>query len=241
MFASARSLARVACAMVLSACADSTDPTAPRAESPNDVPALSLEGSGPAPTPEELAEMPSEFATEPSINVYSTDVGFSSQEGRAFAHGYMSYLASDASQDVTLDLRFENDPIGSSNAYGEQSNWLPWVRTLATTAYIGVSGDCGHLADGRTNHKAWHKFLVGGWKFMSWGNEARSSADSREQPACPPPPPPPTGTPGGGGDDEYDTGCEFCQEWLYFMDGELVDIWWECQPIDDGYCDGLMR
>ena len=240
MSASTRLLARAACAIVLSACADTADPVAPRAEGPASTVALSVDGTGPEPTPEELAEMPSEFATAPSILSASTSVGFEPDQGRAYAMGYMTYLASDASQDVVLDLRFQNDHIATRQVHGEQSDFLPWFRALVTPAHLGVSGTCGHLADGTTNHRAWHKFIVGGWKFLSWGNDAKPSSDSEEQPGCPPPPPPPPSG-GGGGDDEYDSGCELCQEWLYFIDGELVDVWWECQPIDDYWCDGLMR
>ena len=237
MFASARWLSRVACAMVLSACAESTDPIAPPAEAPED-PSLYI-GSG-EPTAAQLAMMPAEFAQRPTILNYWTEVGFLPTEGRAYARGFMDYFATDAEQEVTLDLRFENTTVGTTRAVGEQSNWLPWVRMMFTTAHIGVSGTCGHLADGSSRHRAWHKFLISGWEFLSWGNYVRSSHDSEEQPACPPPPPPPTDDPGGG-DDEYEGDCELCQQWFYYIDGRIVDQWWECEPIDPSYCEDLMR
>lgn len=236
MFASARWFSRLAFGMVLLACADTTDPTAPSAVASADAPQLSTEGGGSAPSPEELAEMPSEFASSPAIYDFGTKVEFLPAENRVIAQGTMSYLASHASQNVTLSLRFDNSPIASTEALGENSDWLPWFRGLSTTASLGVSGACGHLADGGTIHKAWHQFLVGGWKFLSWGNEARSSNDSAEQPQCAPSPPPS----GGGGPDEYEDSCWLCQQWFYYIDGEIVDEWWECDPIDGRFCEGLM-
>lgn len=238
MFASARWFSRLACGMVVLACADTTDPTAPSAVVSADAPQLSTEGGGAGPSPEELAEMPIEFRTNPTILDFWTDVGFLPAESRAYARGFMSYLASNAAQDVVLSLRFDNSTIASSDAFGENSDWFPAVRMLFTTAFVGVSGTCGHLADGTTNHKAWHQFLVGGWKFLSWGNTARSSGDSAEQPECPPLPPPPPA--GGGSSDEYEDGCQLCQQWFYFIDDQIVDEWWECEPIDNRYCEGLM-
>ncbi len=237
MLFTTRLLRRVACAIAVSACADSPDPVAPGAESPVAPAALSL-----APTPEELAEMPPEFATAPAIDEYGTEVIFSTVDRRAIARGYMTYFATDATQDVEIDLRFENQQIASNRVQGVASDFFPWVRLLETKVGVGVSGTCGHLADGTTSHKAWHHFTITGWKNFEWGHDGVGSGDSAEQPPCPEPPPEsPYGGGGGGGDDEYESDCEYCQEWLYYVDGDLVDYWWECSPISDYWCDGLMR
>jgi hypothetical protein len=242
MLRTIRWLPGIACAIALLACADATDPTAPGPAPAADVPLLSTEGSGSEPSPEELAEMPAEFRSASTILDYWTDAGFLPAEGRAYARGFMTYFATNAAQQVRLSLRFENRPIGQSDASAENSDWLPAVRWLFTTAYMGVSGTCGHLADGVSSHRAWHQFLGGGWKFFSWGHTGRTSGDSAEQPSCPEPPPPPPSPPsgGGGGGNDYEEGCELCTQWFYFIDNQIVDEWWECQPIDMSYCDALM-
>ena len=187
--------------------------------------------------------MPPEFATAPSIGVYGTEVVFSVDKPQAVARAYMTYLATDATQDVQIDLRFENQEIASNSVKGVASDFYPWTRLLETRVAVAVSGSCGHLAEGTTTHKAWHHFTVTGWKTFEWGPDGVGSHGSKEQPACPEPPPSPESPDdgGGGGDDEYDSGCEVCQEWLYYIDGQLVDYWWECQPTDEYRCDGLMR
>ena len=239
MIASARAILRFALGLFVLACADATDPSGPGDAASANGPALSTAGA--SPTEEEFALMPSEFRTAPSILSVATDVKFLPAERRASARGYMTYLASNASQDVKLSLRFDNAVIASNSAFGEASDWLPALRALTTTAYLGVSGTCGHLAEGATAHRAWHQFLVGGWKFLSWGNHSVPSYGSAEQEACepPPPPPPPPGS-GGGDGDEYQGGCELCQQWFYFINGFIVDEWWECSSIPDYYCEGLM-
>ncbi len=241
MIASARWFSRFALGFIVLACADATDPAAPSDAASAEVPQFSSEG-GASPSEEDFASMPSEFRSAPSIISYSTDVQFLPAERRASAVARMRYLASNASQEVNISLRFDNGVIASNSAFGENSNWLPWDRELTTTAYVGVSGSCGHFAEATTGHKAWHQFLVGGWKFLSWGNQSRSSYDSDEQPACEPPPPPPPAPPGGGGGggDEYEGGCQLCQQWFYFIDGYMVDEWWECTSIPDYFCAGMM-
>ena len=243
MLRTIRWLPGIACAMALLACADASDPTAPGPAPASALPALSTEGTGPAPTPEELAEMPAEFAEAPTIYSHWTDAGFLPAEGRAFARAFMTYLATNATQQVRLSLRFEDRPIAQSDAGAEEADWFPATRVLFTTAYVGVSGTCGHLADGTSSHRAWHQFIGGGWKFFSWGNTGRSSGDSDHQPACPEPPPPPPTPPsggGGGGGNEYEEGCELCTQWFYVIDGEILDEWWECRPIDSRICDALL-
>jgi hypothetical protein len=242
MIASARAFLRLACGLLLSACADTTDLTAPSAVASSDAPRLSVEGGGSAPSAEELAQMPSEFAASPTILDYWTNVGFLPAEGRAYGRGFMSYFATNAEQNVALSLQFEHRTIASTEALGENSDWLPANRMLFTTAYLGVSGACGHLAGGTSNHKAWHQFIGGGWKFFSWGTAGRSSGDSAEQPACEPPPPlpPPPSSGGGNSDDEYEGGCELCQQWFYVINYQIVDEWWECNSIPDYYCEGYL-
>jgi hypothetical protein len=250
MFSMTRWFPRLVCATVLLACADGTDPTAPSAvaasvlsqplvdDDSTSEPSPELSG----PSPEELATMPADFRMNPTLLDYWTDVGFIPAESRSYAQGYMKYFATNATQDVKLDLRFENGVIATRTAYGENTDLFPYVRSLWTTALLGVSGSCGHLADGATIHKAWHQFIAGGWKFFSWGTAAGTSGDMKEQVQCVPPPTPPPAPPGstGGIDDSggYQLICEYCQQWLEFTPwGDLLAVWWECEPVDMWYCE----
>jgi len=231
-----RHMARVGCALSFIACSSERTPTAP----PVDVAEVTLPDglrlSTMAPTPEELAEMPAEFSTAPSIFNPRTIVEFVADG--VFAQGVMDYFATDAEQEVTLALSFDNGEISRTTAKGAQGDLIPWTRHMRTTTTLPVPGECGYSATGHTQHRAWHKFLVGGWKFLSWGEDERPSSNQKEQPACPPPPPP--SPPGGGpGEDPYDTGCQSCQQWFWYEDGVRVDEWWECTPIDPSYCEGL--
>jgi hypothetical protein len=235
-----RWLSRIACAAVLLACADATDPAAPAASLLLDeAPPPILEEGGTEPTPAELAAMPAEFQANPTLLAYSTSVAFG--DGRALAKASMRYFATNATQEVTLKLRYENREIAAATAYGEDSHFFPLIGTLSTTAALGVSSSCGHLADAASVHTGWHQFIVGGWKFLRWGTTARSSHDDDRQAPCePPPPPPPPTDPTAGPDDPdgYEPVCTFCQQWLEFTYwGDLVGIWWECQPVDLAYCE----
>lgn len=237
MSTSLRTLPRLMCALLLAACADTDNPTAP-IDSAIGPPQLIIEGGSTSPTPEEFAEMPAEFSTYPTIIRAWTDVGFLSYESRAYGQAFMEYFATNAEQAIEMDLLFENAAVTSGSARSAQSNWLPYIRTLWTTTGLGVSGACGHLVNGRSQHEAWHQFIFSGGGFLKWGNAKKPTNDSKEQPACAPPPPPDYQDDGGGGGGggEYDKTCEMCQQWLYYMDGILVDEWWECTPVDSSYC-----
>jgi hypothetical protein len=240
MLSFTRWLPRLACATVLLACADRTDPAAPSTDlSLDEAPQPILESGGPEPTPAELAAMPAEFRTNPTLLDYSTDVAFAPAENRVRSRGYMEYFATNAKQEVRLTLRYENREVATGHAYGEDSHFFPGVRTLLTTAALGVGGPCGHLADGASVHSAWHQFIAGGWKFFSWGTTTRSSQDDDRQSPCAPPPPTPVAPPAGPDDPGvYEPVCEFCQQWLEFTyRGDLLAIWWECEPVDLSYCE----
>jgi hypothetical protein len=243
MSANTRWFPRIVCAVVVLACADAADPVAPSLPAELDVTPLHVEIGSSEPSIEDLEQMPLEFRGNPTLLDYWTDVGFIPAESRSYAQGYMKYFATNATQDVKLDLRFENRGIATRTAYGEEANIFPNVRSLWTTALLGVSGSCGHLADGATIHRAWHQFIAGGWKFFSWGTAAGTSGDAAEQTGCEPPPPPTQRTGNAGNDPEvYQLVCEYCQQWLeYNLFGDLIDVWWECERVDISYCeDGLI-
>jgi len=233
MFPYLRHVARLGCAISVLACASERTPTAPPIDVAEETLPNGVSLSTMAPSPEELAEMPPEFSTAPSIFNPRTIVEFVADG--VFAQGVMDYFATDAEQDVTLALSFDNGEINRTTGKGVQQDLFPWMRHMRTTITLPVPGECGHSAIGHTQHRAWHKFLVGGWKFFSWGEHEVPSDESAEQPACPPAPPP---TPPGGGH-PYDGGCQSCQQWFWYEDGALVDEWWECTPIDASYCEGL--
>ena len=231
MNSSLRNIARTGCAISLIACADGSSPTALTHESA-DAPAPAVISLMMAPTPEELAEMPSEFAIAPSIISARTEVGFAEGDG-AYAQGVMEYFATNAEQDVTLAVRKDGSEIARKTTRGVNDDFFPARRSLRTNVAIPLSGSCGHFADGQSAHRAWHKFLVMGWKLFSWGQDERPSQGDEEQVACPPPPP----ERDSGGEDPYESGCQSCQQWFWYEDGQIVDEWWECTPTDSWRCD----
>jgi hypothetical protein len=229
--------ARILCAIPLLACATDESPTAPPVDAVDVTIAPSL--SVMEPSEEELAQMPAAFRIAPSIFNARTAVGFTADG--AYAQGRMDYFATDAEQDVTLTLRRDDRAVYSETAKEGQADFFPANRSMTTTASFSVSANCGNTAEGKTAHRAWHKFLVSGWKLLSWGHQAVPSGKSEPQPTCEElsPTPESGGGDGGGGDDPYDTGCESCQQWFWYEYGQVVDEWWECTPTDAYRCEGL--
>jgi hypothetical protein len=41
------------------------------------------------------------------------------------------------------------------------------------------------------------------------------------------------------GFDPAEGGCRLCQQWFWVENGQIVDEWWECEPIDPSYCGGM--
>lgn len=237
MLSSLHHTARAICALSLLACASERNPTAPGRDSAAIAVPL-LEQAASEPSPEELAELPAEFQTAPSIFNARTEVEFTSDG--VYARGTMDYFATDAEQDVTLTLRRDDREVYSRTARDVQEDFFPAMRSLSTIVSFGVDASCGNSADGSTAHRVWHKFIVGSWKYFSWGRDEEPSGDGAEQPACPEPAPPPTSEPGtGGGGGDYDTGCVSCQQWFWYEYGQLVDEWWECTPVDAWRCESL--
>jgi len=236
MFPYLRLAARIGCALSMLACDREQSPTAPSADPTASTPP-SLTTYAMAPTEAELAQMPADFRFPPSIISARTIVGFVDPEG-VFAQGTMTYFGTDAEQDVSLVLRTVDREITKTTMRGTQEHFLPALRSMWTNVTLGVGGWCGHLADGHTSHRAFHKFIVGGWKFLSWGNHQKPSNDGQAQPACPEPPPPSetqSGAGRGGGD--YESGCQSCQQWFWYDYGQIVDEWWECTPVEADRCD----
>ena len=226
------------CAVLLLACAGDAGPVAVTRDSAADAALPAFAYSTAEPTEEEMAEMPAEFQSAPSIFSASTDVDFIPGAG-VYAQASMSYFATDAEQEVTLVLRKDDRAVYSKTAKEVQEDFLPALRSMYTMVSFAVSAACGHTADGQTAHRAWHKFIVGGWRYLSWGRNERPSGGTASQSACVEPPPSTDEEGDGGGGSAYETGCESCQQWFWYEDGEIVDEWWECTPVDISLCEGL--
>src|SRR5688500_1517212 len=216
------SLARLGCAMPLLACASENDPTAPAATSRERVPIPALSTSESEPTEADLASMPSAFMTAPSLVSARVIAGFVAGEG-AFAQALMDYFGTNAEQDATITVMSGATQTASRTGRSSSHDFLPAVRSLTTTVSFPFAGSCGHLAEARGVHRAWHQFLVGGWKFLSWG-QAEQPSDAHEwQDPCPEP----GEGESGSESDPYEAGCEVCQQWFYFGSGRFTS-WWEC-------------
>lgn len=234
-----RHATRLGCALAVLACSDDRTPTAPAIDSTGSMTAgpvsLSME-----PSLEQMASMPADFRSAATILKAKTYPGFAAGNG-AYAQGFMEYFATDASQDVTLILRKGEREIGRRTAQGQQGDLLPWIRTLWTNVTLPFSESCGHMADGMSQHRAHHKFLVDGWKDFSWNHVATPSEGWAEQQPCPEPPPqdpPSDGRSGPGKGGEYEAECYSCQQWFWYDYGQIVDEWWECEQIDSYLCAG---
>ena len=223
-------MTRALCALSFLACAGESDPIAPQDTAAAFAPAPSL--STMEPSDAELAGMPSEFLTGPSIFNARTTVAFTPDPG-VYAEAAMDYFATDAEQEVTLVLREGDRAIYSKTARSVAEDWLPAWRPLHTMVSFPVSAACGSSADGSSAHRAWHKFIVGSWKYFSWGRQETPSGGAAAQGSCS------SAGSGGGGDGPYETGCQSCQQWFWYEYGQIVDEWWECTPIDASFCEGL--
>ena len=171
--------------------------------------------------------MPSEFSTGPSLLNTGITVGFVDGDG-AYAEAYMTYLGTNAEQDATLTVKLGTTEVGKRTGRSTRHDFFPAERDLFTMISLPFTASCGHLAIGAGAHKTWHSFVVGGWKFMTWGEQSGPSSGSASQPPCAPP----TRGSGGGGDDSYDGGCELCQQWFYFYGNGEFSEWWECTPLE---------
>jgi hypothetical protein len=221
-----QSLARFGCAMIMLACASDEGPTAPESGSRNPAPPPSLSTEGAEPTPEELATLPPEFSEESTILAYDVEAGFSEGDG-AFAEASMTYYATNAEQEATVTVRAGSTQIGTKTGRSVRHNFLPSTRTMHTIIGLPFAGACGHIADAKGQHKAWHQFFVVGWKFLTWGAKEEPSSNYARQRECE------ARTPrGGSGDDPYEGGCEVCQQWFYVFQDGTVAVWWDCWDVD---------
>jgi hypothetical protein len=99
----------------------------------------------------------------------------------------------------------------------------------------GTVPDCvdtfGKMTLSTTTWAEWHYMAVKGLLPIRKG-----PVDDGDFDECKPSDPPPNG---GGGFDPGEGDCEMCQQWFWYEDGEPVDEWWECWPIDPMYCEEL--
>lgn len=187
------------CGAALTGCSDAVGPNIPglHPSSPNGYAAES--------DPEE--ELPSEFEKPPTIIRWWTEVGFIPEENVAYAMGFMHYWANRARQTTTVHLRYGNHHVASRTNESAHDTWLPWYGELVTRSLVGLSGDCGHIVEGQSQHRAWHEaFTRNGW--FSWGHVTQSSTAVDVQPTCPP---------SGGGGEPSEPKCITVYEdhWLY--------------------------
>lgn len=152
------------------------DPVAPVAE-PDPVPE-----TVPPPSAALTADVPEEFEQPPSIVSWSVDAGFTGDY--AWAQAYMRYFANYAQQSAELWVRKGTSTIARRTGASHVSYFLPKVRTLWTDATAGLRESCGHTADAKGRHEAWHQAPLPGGKLFRWAAETRTSSDAAFQPSC---------------------------------------------------------
>lgn len=181
-----RRLALLMAALAIAACDDAAGPSPPAAQDLDIfVPALASreppddfgDRSSLSEDPGEDADVPDEFDAAPAILRSRLIVDFTST--RAYAQAMMEFWGNRGRQDVALDLHYGGKVIATKTASGRRSEILPGIYRIYTTASVAVSGDCGHMADGASNHDAWHEY--GAWE---WGSETQENFDDEAQPDC---------------------------------------------------------
>lgn len=172
--------------------------------------------------------VPEEFETPPTILSYSSHVWYSGATASTLAS--MEYWGNRAEQTAQLGVR----PVGGELQWSQQfsdshAELFPWTRVLNTYGEIYTGQSCGHRAEGYSSHKTWHQWDPLGFQ---WGMKTGNSQAWAEQDPC-------SGGGGGGGNGGGggEGQCFLCQQWFWYENGEIVEEWWDCWPIDFWYCE----
>ncbi|MFN2565814.1 MAG: hypothetical protein ABR499_12525 [Gemmatimonadaceae bacterium] len=209
LLAAATGLAQLACAdavgllgagLDLDIVVPGMNPTSAKAGRPGQAPGTALadvlatddgtsapatgDGSTEPTSGESTSEIPPEFQVPPTIKSYHSDAGFG--PSTAWGQAGMRYEASHAKQTVALSLRFNYSPVATASATDQRSDWWPATRDLFTSTQISIGKDCGHSADARGEHTAWHKLPIPLGTLSEFGHTTQSSNKAAAQSPCAP-------------------------------------------------------
>lgn len=167
------------CAALLSAAAVTGCADATRAVAPSDQPAPTYY----TPTPEDIAEMPAEYARPATIQDLSVGVGFA--DDIATATAILQYYSNYAKVTATIRLLRDGTQLGSPVSSVEaQSDFWPWFRTLSAITFIPVPGQCGHTVHGDGHALVWMQFPVKLGTWFRWSEHEATTAGYDHQPRC---------------------------------------------------------
>jgi hypothetical protein len=174
-------------------------------------------------------ELPPEFNEGAILFRYYSVAGFTEDAQQAFGTSVMHYFANRARQAVDLKLRYNGAEVTSTSALTEDSFFLPWHRSMVTTATLGISGTCGHAVHASGTHNVWDEFITSGQGLLSWSKKAASSHDDGAQSPCLQS----GGGPGAGGgwsDEQYYI-CYY-YDWYDYLGAFLFREWVHCVPLN---------
>lgn len=174
-------------------------------------------------------ELPPEFNEAAILLRYYTVAGFTDDAHQAYGTSVMHYFANHARQTVDLKLRYNGSEVTSTSGSTEDSFFLPWHRSMVTTATLGISGTCGHAVHAAGTHSVWDEFVTSGQGLLSWGHQGASSHGDDAQSPCLQN----AGGPGGGGgwsDEQYYI-CYY-YDWYDYLGAFLFREWVYCVPLD---------
>ena len=159
------------------------------------------------------ADAPPEFQAMTSLIVRAY-ASFNSN--LAIGESIIDYLGT--SGIATVNLSVSKGDIGVQNpadGYTEQTNAIPWSRSLSAIAHITLTGTCGYAAHTSATGQTWI-----GWGGSQWGLQGGTSSADANQPAC-------QGGGGGGGGGGYI--LLICTTTSYYSgDGEYLGDSKEC-------------
>jgi hypothetical protein len=173
--------------------------------------------------------LPPEFNEGAILLRYYTVAGFTDDAHQAYGTSVMHYFANRARQTVDLKLRYNGAEVTSTSGFTEESFFLPWHRSMVTTATLGISGTCGHAVHATGTHNVWDEFITSGQGLLSWGHKGASSNGDGSQSPCLQS----GGGPGGGGgwgDEQYYI-CYY-YDWYDYLGAFLFREWVYCVPLN---------
>jgi hypothetical protein len=140
----------------------------------------------------------------------------------------------DANLSVVIDGELQGGTQGFPTQYQLTTGWRMNVYQFNTPLCSEVTS---LTANASSSHWAkWNYFLIDlSPPFVGQLMEINKGPLNRTASAnCLPNGPTPGG---GGGIQELEGECQFCQQWFWVEGGEVLDEWWECEPIEWSFCE----
>jgi hypothetical protein len=139
------------------------------------------------PTPEELAELPPEFAFPTEVYGYRIEGGYLNEGRTAWAHAILDYFATDAINTIEISLFNGGTAIGSPQSVTRrESETLPWRRRSVAAVTVGVPEPCGHRHDAKGSYAIYNTAVIGSLgQMFKWQEKGNGATAHFAQEPCP--------------------------------------------------------